>query len=126
MKGHVARKRFGQNFLVDRGIISASVSTIHPQRGDKRCIRDRNSQRQSGLLHPFLAPSSRTGLDLTVPYYWNIAPNYDATLYPRYMSKRGLQLGAEVRYWDFNSGVPGDPNAYKVEYICLLYTSRCV
>ena len=34
MKGHVARKRFGQNFLVDRGIISAIVSTIHPQRGD--------------------------------------------------------------------------------------------
>ena len=76
-----------------------------------------NHQRQSGFLHPFLATSSRSGLDLTVPYYWNIAPNYDATLYPRYMSKRGLQLGAEVRYWDFNSGVPGDSNAYKVEYM---------
>ncbi len=34
MKGHVARKRFGQNFLVDRGIISAIVSVINPQRGD--------------------------------------------------------------------------------------------
>ncbi|MGA9395256.1 MAG: 16S rRNA (adenine(1518)-N(6)/adenine(1519)-N(6))-dimethyltransferase RsmA [Azonexus sp.] len=34
MKGHVARKRFGQNFLVDRGIISAIVSTIDPQRSD--------------------------------------------------------------------------------------------
>ena len=34
MKGHVARKRFGQNFLVDSGIISAIVSAINPQRGD--------------------------------------------------------------------------------------------
>ena len=34
MKGHVARKRFGQNFLVDRGIINAIVSAIDPQRGD--------------------------------------------------------------------------------------------
>lgn len=34
MKGHVARKRFGQNFLVDQGIISAIVSAISPQRGD--------------------------------------------------------------------------------------------
>ena len=34
MKGHIARKRFGQNFLVDRGIINAIVSAIDPQRGD--------------------------------------------------------------------------------------------
>ena len=34
MKGHVARKRFGQNFLVDNGIIAAIVSAIDPQRGD--------------------------------------------------------------------------------------------
>jgi 16S rRNA (adenine1518-N6/adenine1519-N6)-dimethyltransferase len=34
VKGHVARKRFGQNFLVDDGIISAIVSAINPQRGD--------------------------------------------------------------------------------------------
>lgn len=76
-----------------------------------------NHQRQSGFMHPFLATSSRSGLDLTIPYYWNIAPNYDATLYPRYMARRGLQLGAEVRYWGFNSGVAGDPNAYKAEYM---------
>ena len=34
MKGHVARKRFGQNFLVDKGIIAAIVAAIDPQRGD--------------------------------------------------------------------------------------------
>ncbi|MDX5363322.1 MAG: LPS assembly protein LptD, partial [Pseudazoarcus pumilus] len=55
-------------------------------------------QRKSGLLVPTVAVSESTGFDLAVPYYFNIAPNYDATLVPRVMSKRGLQLGAEMRY----------------------------
>lgn len=61
-----------------------------------------NGQRRSGLLHPHFSTSTRNGLDFTLPYYWNIAPNYDLTLFPRYMSKRGLQLGAEARYLDHN------------------------
>ena len=61
-----------------------------------------NGQRRSGVLHPHFSTSTRSGLDFTLPYYWNIAPNYDLTLYPRYMSKRGFQLGAEARYADFN------------------------
>jgi LPS-assembly protein len=61
-----------------------------------------NGQRRSGILHPHFSTSTRSGLDLTLPYYWNIAPNYDLTLYPRYMSKRGFQLGAEARYLDHN------------------------
>lgn len=55
-------------------------------------------QRQSGFLVPSVAASNKTGFDVTVPYYWNIAPNYDATIVPRVMSRRGLQLGAEFRY----------------------------
>ncbi|WP_232502184.1 LPS-assembly protein LptD [Azoarcus olearius] len=55
-------------------------------------------QRQSGVLPPTIGSSNKTGLDLTVPYYWNIAPNYDATITPRYMGRRGLQLGGEFRY----------------------------
>ncbi|NMG65725.1 LPS assembly protein LptD [Azoarcus indigens] len=55
-------------------------------------------QRQSGLLAPTFGTSNKTGLDLSVPYYWNIAPNYDATIAPRYMSRRGLQLAIEGRY----------------------------
>jgi LPS-assembly protein len=57
-----------------------------------------NGQRQSGLLPPTFGSSNKTGVDFTVPYYWNIAPNYDATIAPRYMSRRGLQLGGEFRY----------------------------
>ncbi|MDX9837565.1 MAG: LPS assembly protein LptD [Azoarcus sp.] len=55
-------------------------------------------QRQSGVLPPTVGYSNTTGFDLSVPYYWNIAPNYDATITPRWMSQRGLQLGGEVRY----------------------------
>jgi LPS-assembly protein len=61
-----------------------------------------NGQRRSGLLHPHFSTSTRSGLDFTQPYYWNIAPNYDMTLLPRYMSKRGFQLGVETRYQDHN------------------------
>lgn len=56
------------------------------------------SQRKSGVLTPTVGTSNKTGFDLTVPYYWNIAPNYDATLVGRYMGRRGLQLGGEYRY----------------------------
>jgi LPS-assembly protein len=59
-----------------------------------------NNQRKSGFLAPSFASSTRAGLDLSLPYYWNIAPNYDATITPRIMTKRGLQLGTELRYQD--------------------------
>lgn len=55
-------------------------------------------QRQSGLLLPSLGYSSRNGLDLSLPYYFNLAPNYDATLVPRLISERGLLLGGEFRF----------------------------
>lgn len=57
-----------------------------------------HQQRKSGILTPSYRTSNTTGLEFTVPYYWNIAPDMDATLYPRYMTKRGLQLGGEFRY----------------------------
>lgn len=56
------------------------------------------AQRQSGLLVPTMGISNKTGLDVSMPYYWNIAPNYDATIAPRYMGRRGLQLAGEFRY----------------------------
>lgn len=53
--------------------------------------------RQSGFLFPAISDSSG-GLDLTVPYYFNLAPNLDATLAPRYNSKRGYITEAEGRW----------------------------
>ncbi|MGZ8266033.1 MAG: LPS-assembly protein LptD [Burkholderiales bacterium] len=59
-----------------------------------------HNQRKSGILTPHYGSATTTGAELTMPYYWNIAPNRDATFYPRLMTKRGLQLGTEFRYLD--------------------------
>ncbi len=55
-------------------------------------------ERKSGFLIPTYGTTSKGGFDFSLPYYLNIAPNYDATIQPRYFSKRGLQLGGEFRY----------------------------
>lgn len=57
-----------------------------------------DDRRQSGFLAPSISTSSDTGFAITTPYYFNLAPNYDATLYPRYMAKHGLQTEGEFRY----------------------------
>lgn len=57
-----------------------------------------NDERKSGLLAPTIGTSSETGFDLATPYYWNIAPDMDATITPRYMSDRGLMLSGQYRY----------------------------
>lgn len=56
------------------------------------------SSRKSGFLYPRFSSSGKFGLDISLPYYWNIAENYDATITPRYMSNRGMQFQGEFRY----------------------------
>ncbi len=77
-----------------------------------------DDRRKSGLLIPSVGYSSDNGLDVEVPYYFNIAPNMDATLTPRIMTERGLMLGGEFRYLaERHEGqlraeiLPGDSNA---------------
>ncbi|MDT8363249.1 MAG: LPS-assembly protein LptD [Nitrosomonas sp.] len=55
-------------------------------------------QRKTGLLAPVFGNTARSGAEVSVPFYWNIAPNYDATISPRYMSKRGFMFNNEFRY----------------------------
>lgn len=57
-----------------------------------------SDERKSGVLPPTIGSTNKGGLEVTVPYYFNIAPNRDLTLYPKFISRRGLQLGAEGRY----------------------------
>ena len=59
-----------------------------------------NERRKSGVLPPTIGTTGKNGPEIAVPYYFNLAPNYDATVTPRYMAKRGLQIGSEVRYLD--------------------------
>ena len=54
--------------------------------------------RKTGILAPEIGTSGRSGNEIRVPFYWNIAPNYDATITPRLLTDRGLQVGSEFRY----------------------------
>ncbi len=56
------------------------------------------SDRQSGFLFPNFAYSGEDGLDIAIPYYLNLAPNYDATVVPRYISDRGVGMEGEFRH----------------------------
>ena len=60
-------------------------------------------ERKSGVLFPSVGHSTSNGYQLEVPYYFNLAPNYDLTLTPGILSARGVQLGAEFRFLTVSS-----------------------
>lgn len=81
------------------------------------------AERKSGVLPPTMGMTSKNGLEVIVPYYFNLAPNYDLTIFPNLMARRGLQLGAEARYMGNNySGttyveyLPNDKEADRDRY----------
>lgn len=71
-----------------------------------------SDRRMSGFLVPRIGSSGTSGADIQVPYYWNIAPNRDATITPRIMSKRGILLGMEFRYLN-----PHDRGKLNLDYL---------
>ncbi len=71
-----------------------------------------NNQRKSGFLPPSIGTTGKSGPEIAVPYYLNLAPNYDLTLTPRYMEKRGLQIAEEFRYLQKNYN-----GEFKAEYL---------
>lgn len=56
------------------------------------------NERESGFLFPSIGDSSSGGLQLSTPYYLNLAPNYDLTLQPTFYSRRGLDYMADFRF----------------------------
>ena len=65
-----------------------------------------DDRRRSGFLYPSLSYSDSDGYDIATPYYFNLAPNYDDTFTPRYVSERGMVLENEFRYlndWSMNT-----------------------
>ena len=54
--------------------------------------------RKSGILTPEIGSAGRSGNEVRVPIYWNIAPNYDATITPRVLTSRGLLVETQFRY----------------------------
>jgi len=71
-----------------------------------------NKQRKSGFLSPVFGSTIAGGSEITLPYYWNIAPNLDATIAPRVMTKRGVLLNNEFRYLE-----PGYGGALQVDVL---------
>ena len=57
-----------------------------------------SDKRRSGVLPPLIAISDRSGFEYSQPYYWNIAPNRDATITPTLSTKRGVGVDTEFRY----------------------------
>lgn len=67
-----------------------------------------DDRRTTGFLFPSWGSTDEGGFDLETPFYWNIAPNFDATFRPRYIGKRGALLGGELRYLtEITSGLLG-------------------
>lgn len=60
--------------------------------------------RRSGFLFPVVGETTNSGLGVATPYYWNLAPNYDATLTPGYLTLRGATLGSQLRFLTDRSG----------------------
>ncbi|GEM74293.1 LPS assembly protein LptD [Vibrio sagamiensis] len=69
--------------------------------------------RKTGLLYPSISYGSNDGMEFELPFYWNIAPQYDMTLTPLYMEKRGLKLDSYFRYLTDEWG----NGSIKTEYI---------
>jgi LPS-assembly protein len=71
-----------------------------------------NDERQTGILFPEIKNNTATGLSFEQPVYFNLAPNYDLTVSPRVMAKRGLQLKTEFRYL-----TPSQGGQVNIEYL---------
>lgn len=78
-----------------------------------------DDRRETGFLLPNFGFTKLSGFELEVPFYWNIAPNYDATLTPQFLSKRGVNLKNQFRYmWtkgigEINASILPNDHAYK-------------
>ncbi len=71
-----------------------------------------SNARQSGFLYPTLGSNSQSGAIVSVPWYWNIAPNQDLTATPTIYTRRGLDMGAEYRLLEKNG-----QGAVRVNYL---------
>ncbi len=57
-----------------------------------------DDRRKSGFLYPYISTANDNGFEFSIPYYWNIAPDQDATITPRYFTERGFMLTGEYRF----------------------------
>jgi len=63
-----------------------------------------DDRRKTGFLYPHISTANDNGVEFGIPWYWNIAPNQDATFVPRYFTDRGFMLGGEYRFLTRRTG----------------------
>lgn len=71
-----------------------------------------SGSRKTGLLAPSIGQTAQSGFEYTQPYYWNMAPNRDATFAPRFLSRRGVLFNGEFRYLE-----PGFNGEWRGEWL---------
>ena len=82
-----------------------------------------SSKRKSGFLLPEINISNKSGIDASIPYYFNLKENLDATIEPRYISKRGFGISNELRYLSdkfngiLNSSILSNDKEYEDQYM---------
>lgn len=81
-----------------------------------------DNRRLSGFLSPTWGGTQRNGFDVSLPFYWNIAPNLDTTITPRYLAKRGEMLSNKLRYLTESS--KGTFGAQYMPYDQITHTAR--
>ena len=83
-----------------------------------------DNRRISGFLAPAFGSTRQSGFNISAPYYWNIAPNYDATITPHYLTDRGALLTGKFRYLTEQSRgkigmevMPNDSQTHTARYL---------
>ena len=82
-----------------------------------------DDRRKSGFLYPFVSTANDNGFEFSIPYYWNIASNQDATITPRYLTDRGAVITGEYRFITRRTGgtvnfdwLPNDKKTKELRY----------
>jgi len=82
-----------------------------------------DDRRKSGFLYPFASSANDNGVEFGIPYYWNISPNQDATITPRYFTDRGALVTGEYRFMTRRTGgalnfdwLPNDKKTKELRY----------
>ena len=88
------------DFASNEGVAEGAVLRFYgvPILGAPRLSFPLTDERKSGWLPPSIGLDSKSGIQVAVPYYWNIAPNRDATITPQVATRRGLGVDTEFRY----------------------------
>ncbi len=96
----LSARRLKMDFAANEGIAEGAVLRFYgvPILGAPVLSFPLTDARKSGWLPPSIAIDSNSGLQVAAPYYWNIAPNRDATLTPTVITKRGVGVDTEFRY----------------------------